>query len=201
MVPSLKRHAIGRRSALPSTFRVLWWGTLMNRAGAFVGPYLGRPPGVLRALRDHRPVSDRRCRPRTGVSAVSTTLDIAGFDALLERLAAAWRSGSPHEATACFSEDAVYVEPGGRQTYRGHRDLYELSGGHDAAPMEMTWRTTVFDPARQVGAGEYTFRGRRQFHGLVIVQVRSGVIHRWREYQYHDEGPWAEFVGDSSFDG
>jgi hypothetical protein len=34
----------------------------------------------------------------------------------------------------------------------------------------------------------------------VIVQVRSGLIRRWREYQYHDEGPWAEFVGDSWFD-
>jgi MFS family permease len=48
-------------------------------------------------------------------------------------------------------------------------------------------------------AGEYTFRGRRQFHGMAIVQVSGDKIRRWREYQYESQQDWADFVGDSRF--
>jgi hypothetical protein len=125
-------------------------------------------------------------------------LDSAGFDRLLERVAEAWRTGRPDDAVSCFASDIVYVEPGGRQAYRGLDMIRDLSGGDDPSPMDMRWHTTLFDKARQLGAGEYTFRGQRQFHGFVLVQVQNGRIHLWREYQYHDEGPWSEFVGDSA---
>jgi hypothetical protein len=56
-----------------------------------------------------------------------------------------------------------------------------------------------FDPERQIGAGEYTYRGRRQYHGVALVQLRDERISRWREYQYQHDADWEEFVGDSRF--
>lgn len=115
-------------------------------------------------------------------------------------IAHSWRTGESRTAADCFAEDIVYVEPPDRQRYEGRPALYELSGGDDPSPMSMTWHHLVFDPEQQIGCGEYTFRGRRQFHGLVIVHVHEGRIRRWREYQYHDDDrDWETFVGDSRF--
>ncbi|WP_179266279.1 nuclear transport factor 2 family protein [Asanoa hainanensis] len=111
----------------------------------------------------------------------------------------AWSTGDAAAAAACFTEDAVYVEPPDRQRYVGRAELVELSGGDDPRPMSITWHNLVFDPVRQVGVGEYTFRGRRQFHGMAIVQVEEGKIRRWREYQFESQLDWPDFAGDSHF--
>lgn len=115
-------------------------------------------------------------------------------------IARSWSSGDARTAADCFAEDIVYMEPPDRQRYVGRPALYELSGGDDPSPMSMTWHHLVFDPEQQIGCGEYTFHGRRRFHGLVIVHVHGGRIRRWREYQYHDDDrDWTAFVGDSHF--
>jgi len=115
-------------------------------------------------------------------------------------LARAWSTGDAVTATDCFTDDVVYVEPPDRQRYVGRAALFELSGGDEPPPMSMTWHHLAFDPEQQIGFGEYTFQGRRQYHGITIVQIRQDRIARWREYQYTDDTEWAEFVGDSRFE-
>ena len=128
-------------------------------------------------------------------------MDRAAFEALMWTVARGWSTGDARAAADCFTDDVVYVEPPDRQHHAGRDAVFELSGGDDPPPMSMAWHHLVFDPERQIGCGEYTFRGRRQYHGLVIVQLRDGRIRRWREYQYHDDDrDWEQFVGASRFD-
>jgi ketosteroid isomerase-like protein len=127
-------------------------------------------------------------------------VDRQGFATLLRTLAQAWGTGDAHTAAGCFTDDVVYVEPPDRQRYAGRSAVFALSGGDDPPPMSMTWHHVVFDPDQQIGFGEYSFRGRRQYHGIVIIQLRDGKIRRWREYQYPDETDWLRFVGDSHFE-
>jgi len=69
------------------------------------------------------------------------------------------------------------------------------------AKMFMAWHHIAFDPETQRGYGEYTFRSTptsgRYYHGIVSVQLKRGLIHRWREYQYRTEVPYAEFAAAS----
>lgn len=123
-------------------------------------------------------------------------MDSSGFADLMRTIERAWNTGDAAAAADCFTEDAVYTEPPDRQRYAGRAELFELSGGDDPPPMSMTWHNLVFDPEQQVGVGEYTFRGRRQYHGMAIVRVVNDKIRRWREYQYESELDWAEFAGD-----
>ncbi|GIF77749.1 nuclear transport factor 2 family protein [Asanoa siamensis] len=122
----------------------------------------------------------------------------AEFFNLTDRLAAAWTTGRPRDAAACFTEDAIYLEPPDRQRYVGRAEIYELSGGDDPPPMAMTIHHAAFNVANQAGFVEYTFRGRRQYHGIAFVGVRDGLIQRWREYQYVAEEDWPEFIGESA---
>lgn len=123
-------------------------------------------------------------------------LDQAGFRALLERLAGGWNQGDARAAADCFTEDAVYVEPPGKQVYRGRQALYEFFGGGQGRPgqMAMTWRNVAFDVDRQRGFGEFTFSYGSQVHGVAVIQVEDGRIAQWREYWYESELPWEEFV-------
>jgi hypothetical protein len=118
----------------------------------------------------------------------------------MQTVARSWSAGDARTAADCFAEDAVYVEPPDRQTYVGRARLVAISGGDDPPDMSMTWHHLAFDPKGQIGFGEYTFRGRRQYHGIAVVQVRDGLIRRWREYQYRDERDWPAFIGDSCFE-
>ncbi len=65
--------------------------------------------------------------------------------------------------------------------------------------MKMTWRHIVFDEAKQVGCGEFTFSYGSQVHGMVIIKTKNGKIHRWREYWYESSLDWNDFIGESSF--
>jgi uncharacterized protein (TIGR02246 family) len=120
---------------------------------------------------------------------------------LFEKLAAAWNESDAERAASLFSEDAVYLEPPDRQRYRGREALVEFfAGTARVAPMTMTWQHVVFDPARGIGAGEYTFDWNgRKLHGIAWAQVENGVIRRWREYQYPSELSHEAFVGASAF--
>ena len=121
------------------------------------------------------------------------------FRRLLGTVAAGWNDGDARRAADCFAEHAVYMEPPDRQIYHGREELYDFFGGEAPPLMEMRWHHVVFDERQQVGAGEYTFRGRIRYHGLVIVRVEDGRIARWREYQYPSDVEWDVFVGDSRF--
>jgi hypothetical protein len=122
------------------------------------------------------------------------------FADLMWRIAKGWSTGDADLAASCFTPDVIYVEPPDRQWYAGRAAVWELSGGDNPPAMSMTWHHLVFDEHANLGAGEYTFRGNSQYHGLVIVEVRAGLIRRWREYQYPSDLPWDRFVGESAFD-
>lgn len=124
------------------------------------------------------------------------------FIQLLNGVSEGWNSNNAEAAAACFTKDAVYIEPPDQQLYRGRDELFEFFGGEEgrATPMHMTWHYLVFDEASQVGTGEYTFAYKgRLTHGIVIVQVAGGKIRRWREYQYRSTQAWADFIGPSEF--
>ena len=63
----------------------------------------------------------------------------------------------------------------------------------------MVWHHLVFDEGRQIGAGEYTYRGRNQYHGIVMVRIVDGLIANWREYHVRSDLPWERFVDENAF--
>lgn len=123
-------------------------------------------------------------------------LSDARFRALMETVAEGWRKGDAGRAARCFATDAVYSEPPRKQFYRG-RDALRAFFGPD--PQGMVWHHLVFDEKRQIGAGEYTYRGRNQYHGIVIVRIAGGLIANWREYQVRSDLPWDRFMDDNAF--
>ena len=136
------------------------------------------------------------------VSGVTGRLNNDEFKQLLSKVAHGWNTGDAKAAADCFSSDAVYIEPPDQQLYRGRDELYEFFGGDEgrASPMKMTWHHLIFDEAKQVGTGEYTFAYKgRLSHGIVIVQVSGGRIRHWREYQYRSKITWEDFIGESAF--
>jgi SnoaL-like domain len=124
-------------------------------------------------------------------------MDHDAFFRLMETIAVSWNAGDTERALACFTDDAVYMEPPDMHRYEGRAELYDFFGGEDPPPMHLDWHHLVVDG--DIGVGEYTYRGNRQYHGLVIVQIRDGAISRWREYQTESALPWNAFVGASRF--
>ena len=123
-------------------------------------------------------------------------MDHDAFVRLMRTIADGWNTGDTERALACFADDAVYMEPPDEQRYEGRAELYDFFGGQDPPPMRMEWHHLVVDG--DIGVGEYTYRGNRQYHGLVIVQLRNGVVSRWREYQIESPAVgsvrWAERI-------
>jgi hypothetical protein len=125
------------------------------------------------------------------------------YENLLNTVAKGWNTNNARLAADCFSEDVVYIEPPDLQLYEGRDALFEFFGGEEgrALPMSLEWHHLIFDEQKQVGSGEYTFKYRgRITHGLLIIQIKNGLIHRWREYQVRTEIEFDEFVGKSQFD-
>jgi len=50
----------------------------------------------------------------------NTSLTYKQFETLLHTLAEAWNTGNTVKAVACFTADAVYLEPPDKQIYKGH---------------------------------------------------------------------------------
>ena len=123
------------------------------------------------------------------------------FRQLMNNVAEAWNNGNARNAAACFTDDAVYIEPPDKQVYIGQQALYEFFGGDEPPepPMKMTWHHLAFDEANQVGFGEYTFQMINRYHGIVIVKIVEGKINNWREYQYKSDLSWPDFAGESLF--
>ena len=112
-----------------------------------------------------------------------------------------WNESNARKAADCFSEDALYVEPPDWQFYRGRAELYEFFGGDSGTdiPMKMSWHHLAFNEEQQIGFGEYTFEMHGRYHGIVVVQLESGRIKHWREYQYQTELDWDTFTTYNPF--
>jgi ketosteroid isomerase-like protein len=115
---------------------------------------------------------------------VTAVLDPAGFHALVEGLGRAWEAHDVEAAVACFTDDAVYMEPPDEQLFRGADELRgyfaPLTPG-EYFRIDAWW----FDAAEQRGAVEFTFgtEGEPEAdHGVALIDVRDGRIARWREY-------------------
>jgi SnoaL-like domain len=121
------------------------------------------------------------------------------FRATLDTVAAGWNSNRAELAASCFTEAAVYLEPPDRQLYRGRPALREFFVASIAPPRSdrLRWHAVAFDSVRQVGFGEYTYRGQQNYHGIVVVHLEGGLIRSWREYQYGSPLSWEAFVGPS----
>jgi hypothetical protein len=123
----------------------------------------------------------------------------AAFHATLETVAAGWNTNRAELAASCFTEAAVYLEPPDRQLYLGRTALREFFAASIAPARSdrMLWHAVAFDSVRQVGFGEYTYRGRQNYHGIVVVHLEGGLIRSWREYQYGSPLAWEAFIGPS----
>lgn len=123
------------------------------------------------------------------------------FEHLMHTIANGWNTGDAREAAACYTEDVCYCEPPDTQVIVGRDALYAFFGGDEKPepPMSMIWHHLAFNQAEQVGFGEYTYKGRRQYHGITIVKIAHGLISHWREYQYPSDLPWQEFTARSRF--
>ncbi len=119
------------------------------------------------------------------------------FVTLMETVAESWNAGDTERGLSCFTDDAVYMEPPDRQRYEGRAELYTFFGGEDPPAMSMSWHHLIIEG--DIGVGEYTYRGERQFHGLVIVRLRDGRISHWREYERESALSFQEFAGPSLF--
>jgi hypothetical protein len=124
-------------------------------------------------------------------------LGLTGFRATLDTVAVGWNSNRAQLAASCFTEAAVYLEPPNRQLHRGRAALQDFFAASiaPARPDRMRWHATAFDSVRQIGFGEYTYRGRQNYHGIVVLHLETGLIRSWREYQYGSLLSWEEFVG------
>jgi hypothetical protein len=123
-------------------------------------------------------------------------LGSAGFRALLDSVAAGWNRNRAELAASCFTEGALYLEPPNRQLYRGRaalRDFFAASIA-PARPDRMRWHTTAFDSVRQIGFGEYTYRGQQYYHGIAVLHLEAGLIRSWREYQHGSPLSWDQFA-------
>lgn len=127
-------------------------------------------------------------------------LDNDGFRLVMQTVADGWNRGEASTAASCFAENALYSAPPS-SPHRGRKALYEFFGGAKGRelPMHMIWHHLIFDPGRQIGVGEYTFRYRIQTHGIAIVKISNGLILNWREYEVESVLPWEQFAGENRF--
>lgn len=106
------------------------------------------------------------------------------FRALLQRLADAWSNLDTETAVACFTTDAVYMEPPSEQLFVGHAQLRPYFAALEPGTF-MRWTGVWFDETSQTGAGEFVFGDEGDAladHGVAVIDIEDGLIARWREY-------------------
>ena len=116
-------------------------------------------------------------------------LNAAAFREMMNGLADGWSKQNTDQALACFTEDAIYIEPPDIQFYKGHAQLRPYFAALKPGTF-MQFHNLWFDEGRQIGAGEYSFgdvNDSTADHGVVVVELRNGRIVFWREYQ--QKGP------------
>jgi ketosteroid isomerase-like protein len=115
----------------------------------------------------------------------------------MEQLARAWSQQDTDLALACFTPDAVYIEPPDIQFYTGHDQLRPYFAALTPGTL-MHFHNLWFDESGQTGAGEYSFGRSGQpacDHGVAVVELRDGRIAFWREYQRKGPTDFQAFVG------
>jgi hypothetical protein len=65
--------------------------------------------------------------------------------------------------------------------------------------MTMRWHHLAFDPATQIGFGEFSFTYGTTVHGVAVIRLRQGKIANWREYWYESTLPWDQFIRANPF--
>ena len=135
----------------------------------------------------------------------------ASFDGLMLALAYAWNHGEGAKAASLFTSDAVCHGWSGQgfghgasadetddrgsvggtdhpssngPLYQGREAIERLFVGRGDGPsVRMAWHHLAFDADAQVGFGEYSLEKFGRCHGVVVVRLRGGLIHHWREYR------------------
>lgn len=123
-------------------------------------------------------------------------LNAAAFREMMNRLADCWSQQKTDQALACFTEDAIYMEPPDIQFYKGHSQLRPYFAALKPGTF-MRFHNLWFDEARQIGAGEYSFGEGNEptaDHGVVVVELRDGRIAFWREYQQKGPTSFEQFL-------
>ena len=128
-------------------------------------------------------------------------LDQAGFQKLVGTLTDAWDSNNARQAADCFTDDAMLSSPPNPEIRKGRRELFEFFGGEKGRlkPVSILWHHLIFDPATQIGAGEFTFTYQVRTHGMVILRIVNGKIANWRQYEVESRMNWEEMVGENRF--
>src|ERR1700721_1104423 len=87
------------------------------------------------------------------------------------------------------------------QIRKGRPELFEFFAGDKGRPkaVSILWHHLIFDPASQIGAGEFTFTYEVRTHGMVILRIVNGKIANWREYEIESRMNWEEMVGENRF--
>jgi ketosteroid isomerase-like protein len=121
------------------------------------------------------------------------------FEALIQRLADAWAEQDTERAVACFTDDAVYMQPPDEQLFVGREQLrayFEPLEPGTYLRLDNVW----FDEGRQRGAVEFTFGEGDQepvAHGVSVV---DGRIRAWREYLVQGPGDMDRFLATEGKD-
>jgi ketosteroid isomerase-like protein len=112
------------------------------------------------------------------------SIDDKEFTTLLNQLADAWTNQNTDLAVACFTQDAIYMQPPEEQFYEGHKQLRPFFAALKKGTV-MKFHNLWFDKEKQMGAGEFTFgnsESKNGVTGVAIVTIRNGKIRTWREY-------------------
>jgi len=115
----------------------------------------------------------------------------------MQRLADAWSRQDTEAALACFTTDAVYMEPPDVQFFQGHDQLRAYFGAL-APGIFMRFHGLWFDETSQTGVGEFTFGNEKietADHGVVVVEFAGKRIAVWREYPRKGPADFDAFAG------
>jgi hypothetical protein len=82
-------------------------------------------------------------------------LNAVAFREMMNRVADGWSQQNTDQALACFTEDAIYIEPPDIQFYKGHSELRPYFAALKPGTF-MRFHNLWFDEGRQIGAGEYS---------------------------------------------
>lgn len=124
------------------------------------------------------------------------TLSESEFKALMNTLASSWTLQNTENAVACFTENAVYMQPPDKQFYTGHEQLRLYFGALKRGTF-MQFHQVWFDETTQMGAGEFTFGNsltKTGVTGVAIVSIKNKKIAAWREYFVRGPIDFNEFI-------
>ena len=119
-------------------------------------------------------------------------MDRIKFGAMLKLLADAWSDREYALVASQFAEEVFYSDPR-NYTFRDRQSLLAFFSDDDGRPQSCTFHNWVFDEERQLGVAEFTYVGTYRYHGTVWIEVRSGQIVTWREYQHISDKDWDAF--------